>query len=153
MFERSRRFLRRLSQRLGEHSALHQQVVSTLQRSPTLPPADMDKVGGAVGQSCVRGAEPSVFSLILSGSRSPLCCSLTRSFSSCSSSSTPPTPSPPLPTILHAGVWSVRPVKRMILEVKQRKRRRKSSPGHGQKKYSPAGGATAEAHVNVKRQC
>nr|XP_020477096.1 GON-4-like protein isoform X2 [Monopterus albus] len=44
LFERSRRFLRRLWQRLGESSSLYQQVVSVLQRSSTPPPEDMDKI-------------------------------------------------------------------------------------------------------------
>ncbi|XP_070778322.1 GON-4-like protein [Enoplosus armatus] len=44
LFERSRRFLRRLGRSLGEHSSLYQQVVSVLQGSSTPPPEDMDKI-------------------------------------------------------------------------------------------------------------
>ncbi|XP_040909824.1 GON-4-like protein isoform X2 [Toxotes jaculatrix] len=44
LFERSRRFLRRLGRSLGESSSLYQQVVSVLQGSPTPPPEDMDKI-------------------------------------------------------------------------------------------------------------
>lgn len=44
LFERSRRFLRRLGRSLGEDSSLYQQVVSVLQGSSAPPPEDMDKV-------------------------------------------------------------------------------------------------------------
>ncbi|XP_044028246.1 GON-4-like protein [Siniperca chuatsi] len=44
LFERSRRFLRRLGRSLGEGSSLYQQVVSVLQGSSAPPPADMDKI-------------------------------------------------------------------------------------------------------------
>lgn len=44
LFERSRRFLRRLRRSLGESSALYQQVVSVLQGSPTPSPEDMDQL-------------------------------------------------------------------------------------------------------------
>lgn len=44
LFERSRQFLRRLRQSLGESSALYQQVVLVLQGSPAPPPEDMEKV-------------------------------------------------------------------------------------------------------------
>ncbi|XP_045915181.1 GON-4-like protein isoform X1 [Micropterus dolomieu] len=44
LFERSRRFLRRLGQSLGEGSAPYQQVVSVLQGSAAPPPDEMDKV-------------------------------------------------------------------------------------------------------------
>ncbi|XP_041810670.1 GON-4-like protein isoform X4 [Chelmon rostratus] len=44
LFERSRRFLRRMRRSLGEGSTLYQQVVSVLQGSATPPPEDMDKI-------------------------------------------------------------------------------------------------------------
>uniref|UniRef100_A0AAQ5ZAT9 Uncharacterized protein n=1 Tax=Amphiprion ocellaris TaxID=80972 RepID=A0AAQ5ZAT9_AMPOC len=44
LFERSRRFLRRLRRSLGESSAPYQQVVSVLQGSPAPSPEDMDQV-------------------------------------------------------------------------------------------------------------
>ncbi|XP_068423200.1 GON-4-like protein isoform X2 [Clinocottus analis] len=44
MFQRSRRFLRRLQRSLGEGSSPFQQVVSVLQGSPTPPPEDMVKI-------------------------------------------------------------------------------------------------------------
>ncbi|XP_050925660.1 GON-4-like protein isoform X2 [Lates calcarifer] len=44
LFERSRQFLRRLRQSLGESSALYQQVVLVLQGSPAPPPEDMEKI-------------------------------------------------------------------------------------------------------------
>lgn len=44
LFERSRRFLRRLRRSLGESSALYQQVVSVLQGSPAPSPEDMDQL-------------------------------------------------------------------------------------------------------------
>lgn len=44
LFERSRRFLRRLRRSLGESSTLYQQVVSVLQGSPAPSPEDMDQL-------------------------------------------------------------------------------------------------------------
>lgn len=44
LFERSRRFLRRLGQNLGENSSLYQQVVSVLQGSSAPSSEDIDKV-------------------------------------------------------------------------------------------------------------
>ncbi|KAM4539996.1 GON-4-like protein [Odontesthes bonariensis] len=44
LFERSRKFLRRLGQSLGESSSLYQQVVSVLQGSSTPSSEDMEKV-------------------------------------------------------------------------------------------------------------
>ncbi|XP_035808717.2 GON-4-like protein isoform X1 [Amphiprion ocellaris] len=44
LFERSRRFLRRLRRSLGESSAPYQQVVSVLQGSPAPSPEDMDQL-------------------------------------------------------------------------------------------------------------
>lgn len=44
LFERSRRFLRRLGQNLGENSSLYQQVVSVLQGSSAPSSEDFDKV-------------------------------------------------------------------------------------------------------------
>ncbi|XP_026155243.1 GON-4-like protein isoform X2 [Mastacembelus armatus] len=44
LFERSRKFLQRLEQSLGESSCLYQQVVSVLQGSSAPPPEDIDKI-------------------------------------------------------------------------------------------------------------
>ncbi|XP_017285076.1 GON-4-like protein isoform X2 [Kryptolebias marmoratus] len=50
LFERSRRFLRRLGKNLGENSLLYQQVVSVLQGSTAPSSEDMDKVSSLLRQ-------------------------------------------------------------------------------------------------------